>query len=175
MLVLNVHNFVVRRATPCSVDSPPSLLAAVLAEFGVITAVHASNIVVASTLAWLGAMIRSRNCTVSDLQVLWPFLSRVKTYYQNIVRCILVIRSRTALQCRTCHGLLLILGCKRCLETFPFDCPIVSSLGIPFQAQRKIKSEAYYVEKKGAKQIKDKAEAEADLSAVAPVLDKFGF
>lgn len=43
------------------------------------------------------------------------------------------------------------------------------------QAQRKIKSEAYYVEKKGAKQIKDKAEAEADLSAVAPVLEEFGF
>lgn len=45
----------------------------------------------------------------------------------------------------------------------------------PFQAQRKIKSEAYYVEKKGATQIKEKAEAAADLSAVTPVLEQFGF
>lgn len=44
-----------------------------------------------------------------------------------------------------------------------------------FQAQRKIKSEAYYVEKKGAKQLKEKAAAEADLTAVAPVLEQFGF
>lgn len=43
------------------------------------------------------------------------------------------------------------------------------------QAQRKIKSEAYYVEKKGAKQLKDKATAEANLSAVAPVLEEYGF
>ena len=43
------------------------------------------------------------------------------------------------------------------------------------QAQRKIKSEAYYVEKKSAKQIKDKAEKEANLAAVAPVLEEFGF
>lgn len=43
------------------------------------------------------------------------------------------------------------------------------------QAQRKIKSEAYYVEKKSAKQLKDKASAEADLSAVAPVLEQYGF
>lgn len=43
------------------------------------------------------------------------------------------------------------------------------------QAQRKIKSDAYYVEKKAAKQLKDKAAAEADLKAVAPVLEQFGF
>lgn len=43
------------------------------------------------------------------------------------------------------------------------------------QAQRKIKSEAYYVEKKGAKQLKEKATAEANLSAVAPVLEQYGF
>ncbi|CAM9685040.1 unnamed protein product [Sphacelaria rigidula] len=43
------------------------------------------------------------------------------------------------------------------------------------EAQRKIKSEAYYVEKKSAKQIKDKAEKEADLAAVTPVLEEFGF
>ncbi|CAN0293937.1 unnamed protein product [Pylaiella littoralis] len=43
------------------------------------------------------------------------------------------------------------------------------------EAQRKIKSEAYYVEKKGAKQLKEKAAAEADLTAVAPVLEQFGF
>lgn len=43
------------------------------------------------------------------------------------------------------------------------------------QAQRKIKSEAYYVEKKGAKQLKDKAEAEAELGAVTPVLEQYGF
>ncbi|CAM9157232.1 unnamed protein product [Hapterophycus canaliculatus] len=43
------------------------------------------------------------------------------------------------------------------------------------EAQRKIKSEAYYVEKKGAKQLKEKATAEANLSAVAPVLEQYGF
>lgn len=43
------------------------------------------------------------------------------------------------------------------------------------QAQRKIKSEAYYVDKKAAKQLKDKATAEANLAAVAPVLEEYGF
>lgn len=43
------------------------------------------------------------------------------------------------------------------------------------QAQRKVKSEAYYVEKKANDRIKETAKAEADLSAVAPVLEKFGF
>lgn len=38
-----------------------------------------------------------------------------------------------------------------------------------------MKSEAYYVEKKANERIKETAEAEADLSAVAPVLEKFGF
>ncbi|CAB1113772.1 unnamed protein product [Ectocarpus sp. 4 AP-2014] len=43
------------------------------------------------------------------------------------------------------------------------------------EAQRKIKSEAYYVDKKAAKQLKDKATAEANLAAVAPVLEEYGF
>ncbi|CAM9171566.1 unnamed protein product [Discosporangium mesarthrocarpum] len=43
------------------------------------------------------------------------------------------------------------------------------------ESQRKIKSEAYYQEKKGAKQLLEKAKAEADLSKVTPVLEQFGF
>ncbi|CAM9146413.1 unnamed protein product [Ascophyllum nodosum] len=43
------------------------------------------------------------------------------------------------------------------------------------EAQRKVKSEAFYVDKKANKRIKDTAEAEADLSSVAPVLEEFGF
>lgn len=31
------------------------------------------------------------------------------------------------------------------------------------------------MEKKGAKQLKEKAEAEANLGAVAPVLEQYGF
>ena len=38
-----------------------------------------------------------------------------------------------------------------------------------------MKSEAFYVDKKANKRIKDTAEAEADLSSVAPVLEEFGF
>ncbi|CAM9187497.1 unnamed protein product [Choristocarpus tenellus] len=43
------------------------------------------------------------------------------------------------------------------------------------EVQRKIKSEAYYKEKKSANLLKAKAVEEADLSKVAPVLEQYGF
>ena len=43
------------------------------------------------------------------------------------------------------------------------------------EAQRKIKPETYCVEKNGAKLIKEKAKAAADLSAVTPVLEQYGY
>ncbi|CAM9271028.1 unnamed protein product [Chrysoparadoxa australica] len=43
------------------------------------------------------------------------------------------------------------------------------------EAQRKVKSEAYYQEKKAATALKAKATAQADLSKVTPVLEQFGF
>ena len=43
------------------------------------------------------------------------------------------------------------------------------------EAQRKIKEQAYYAEKKAEVAAKAKAIASADLSAVAPVLSGFGF
>jgi large subunit ribosomal protein L13Ae len=43
------------------------------------------------------------------------------------------------------------------------------------EAQRKIKEQTYYVEKKANIQAKAKAEAAADLSAVEPVLSAVGY
>jgi large subunit ribosomal protein L13Ae len=43
------------------------------------------------------------------------------------------------------------------------------------EAQRKIKEQAYYTEKKAQVAQKAKAVAAADLSAVAPVLAQYGF
>ena len=43
------------------------------------------------------------------------------------------------------------------------------------EAQRKIKEQAYYAEKKAAVAAKGKAAAAADLSAVAPVLAALGY
>ena len=43
------------------------------------------------------------------------------------------------------------------------------------EAQRKIKEQAYYAQKKAAAAVKSKAEKEADLSAVQPVLAAAGF
>ena len=43
------------------------------------------------------------------------------------------------------------------------------------EAQRKIKEQAYYAEKKAAVALKAKAESSADLSAVKPILASFGY
>lgn len=43
------------------------------------------------------------------------------------------------------------------------------------EAQRKIKEQAYYAEKKAQRALKSKATAAADLSAVTPVLASFGY
>ena len=43
------------------------------------------------------------------------------------------------------------------------------------EAKRKVKSEAFYQEKKAKTALKAKAEKEADLSAVTPVLEAHGF
>jgi large subunit ribosomal protein L13Ae len=43
------------------------------------------------------------------------------------------------------------------------------------EAQRKIKEQAYYAEKKAKIATKEKAAASADLSAVAPTLESFGY
>ena len=43
------------------------------------------------------------------------------------------------------------------------------------EAQRKIKDQAFYAEKKAALSAKAKATAAADLSSVAPVLASFGY
>jgi large subunit ribosomal protein L13Ae len=43
------------------------------------------------------------------------------------------------------------------------------------EAQRKIKEQAYYAEKKQQIALKAKATAAADLTAVAPVLAQFGY
>jgi len=43
------------------------------------------------------------------------------------------------------------------------------------EAQRKIKEQAYYAEKKAAAALKSKAESSADLSTVTPVLASFGY
>ena len=43
------------------------------------------------------------------------------------------------------------------------------------EAKRKIKSEAFYVQKKAKAVLKAKAEAAADLSSVTPVLSQFGY
>jgi large subunit ribosomal protein L13Ae len=43
------------------------------------------------------------------------------------------------------------------------------------EAQRKIKEQAYYAEKKAVQTAKDKATASADLSAVTPILASFGY
>ena len=43
------------------------------------------------------------------------------------------------------------------------------------EAQRKVKEQAYYAEKKAANIQKTKAAAAADLKAVAPVLASFGY
>ena len=48
--------------------------------------------------------------------------------------------------------------------------PLVEKL----EAQRKAKEQAYYAEKKAKAALKAKAEAAADLSAVAPVLSALG-
>jgi large subunit ribosomal protein L13Ae len=42
------------------------------------------------------------------------------------------------------------------------------------EATRKIKEQAYYVQKKAAQNLKRKAAAAADLSAVAPALASYG-
>lgn len=42
------------------------------------------------------------------------------------------------------------------------------------ESQRKVKSEAFYQQKKALRALKAKAEKEADLSAVAPVLEQYG-
>ena len=43
------------------------------------------------------------------------------------------------------------------------------------EAKRKIKSQAFYLKKKAAKIVRDKAEASADLSKVTPILAAAGF
>jgi len=43
------------------------------------------------------------------------------------------------------------------------------------EAQRKIKEQAYYAEKKALQTAKDKVVASADMSAVTPVLNSFGY
>jgi hypothetical protein len=43
------------------------------------------------------------------------------------------------------------------------------------EAQRKIKEQAFYAEKKAQAALKGKAEAAADLSKVAPILAASGF
>jgi large subunit ribosomal protein L13Ae len=43
------------------------------------------------------------------------------------------------------------------------------------ETQRKVKEQAYYVQKKAEISTKAKAVAKADLSAVLPVLSKFGY
>ena len=45
---------------------------------------------------------------------------------------------------------------------------------VSIEAQRKAKEQAYYAEKKARAALKAKAEAAADLSAVAPVLSALG-
>ncbi len=43
------------------------------------------------------------------------------------------------------------------------------------EAQRKVKEQAHYAQKKAAAVLRSKAEKEADLSAVAPVLASLGY
>ena len=42
------------------------------------------------------------------------------------------------------------------------------------EAKRKVKSEAFYLKKKEANKLKSKAIESSDLSAVSPVLQKYG-
>lgn len=50
-----------------------------------------------------------------------------------------------------------------------------TDLVLRLEAQRKIKEQAYYAEKKALMAAKSKAASSADLSSVAPVLSSFGY